>query len=86
MITTCKDISDFLMEYVDGALPLGQRVQFEAHLVLCRSCRNYLDSYRKTIELTKKTGVEDELPPVPEDLIKAILRSREGKGPPSGGA
>ena len=69
-------INDFLMEYLDGALPLAQRAAFESHLALCPSCRNYLGSYRRTVELAKEiseTGTTAPRPP--EELIRAILAS-----------
>lgn len=79
----CRDvINEFLMEFVDGQLPEAQRVRFEAHLALCRSCREYLDSYRTTIELARAAGDSGApLPEPPKDLIKAILESAPVKRP-----
>jgi anti-sigma factor RsiW len=70
-------INDFLMDYLDGTLPLTERMSFEVHLALCRSCRCYIDSYRKTIEAAKQSmgSLNAELPPPPEELVKAILAS-----------
>jgi anti-sigma factor RsiW len=70
-------INDFLMDYLDGTLPEAERLSFEHHLSLCRSCRCYIDSYRKTIETAKQCMdcPKTELPPPPEELVKAILAS-----------
>ena len=55
-----------------------QRSAFEAHIDGCLECKNYLDSYRKTIRLSKVAlSSTDPVPTtVPEDLVKAILALR----------
>lgn len=76
---TCKELAEFLNAYVDDALPPAQRRAFNLHLALCRSCRNYLRSYRLTIHLSHDClGAPDDAPPpeVPEALIAAILKAR----------
>lgn len=76
---TCREVADFLMEYEEGALPAAQRAAFEAHLHICRSCVNYLGSYRTTLALeTEAAADEIAAPPlVPDDLVRAILASRK---------
>ena len=76
---TCKDIAEFLADYLDRSLPWRQRTAFRIHLWLCRDCRRYLDSYRKTRgligSLKEDSGFQcDE--PVPEELVQAILAVR----------
>ena len=73
---TCREVSEFLMDYVDAALPDGQRVVFEEHLAVCPPCRNYLASYRKTVDLCGELDSPAE-ERVPEDLVKAILAARK---------
>lgn len=76
-------INEFLMAYLDRELPLAQRLKFEAHLALCRSCRAYLDQYRKTVEIAReamKAEPAGALPAPPEDLVKAILASAPRHG------
>ena len=73
---SCKDVADFLMDYLDGTLPLAQRMTFKLHLGLCRDCRRYLDSYKKTIEIGRIAHAAPELSDPPEELIQAILKSR----------
>lgn len=73
---TCREILDFLMDYVNGELLLAQRLKFDLHLSLCPPCRAYLASYRQTVELEKGLQKSD-IPPVPEDLVKAILEARK---------
>ena len=59
---SCKELTDFLAEYLDGSLPRWQRVAMKFHLLLCRDCRRYLKSYATTIALAHAIGQ-----PVPED-------------------
>jgi len=79
---TCRDALEFLDDYLEGTLPLGQSLAFNVHLGLCRACRNYLDSYRKTIAASKaactQTATQDKLP---EELIQAILSAKRDEAP-----
>jgi predicted anti-sigma-YlaC factor YlaD len=72
---TCREILDFLDAFLDGALTAEQRVLFQEHLDVCDDCVNYLDSYRATVRLGKEAFATD-LPPVPDDLVRAILAAR----------
>ena len=76
---TCQELLDFLMEYVEGQLPLGQLETFEEHLRACPPCVHYVDSYRETAGLGRSLCERDDaLPPdVPEALVEAILRARQ---------
>jgi predicted anti-sigma-YlaC factor YlaD len=76
---TCREVLEFLNEYLDGNLPLRQRLVFEVHLRLCRACRDYLDGYRKTIHASRTAlRTQDRAidQPLPDDLVKAILAAR----------
>ncbi len=76
---TCEELISFLMDYVDGELPLSEQRRFDRHLGLCTDCTDYVVSYRETVRLGKmicQPG-KDELPPdIPEDLVLAILEAR----------
>ncbi len=80
---TCKELIEFLMDYVDEELPAGEREHFEDHLGQCDECTTYLASYRETIRLGKMICQpnRDELPSdVPDDLVQAILAARRTDG------
>jgi anti-sigma factor RsiW len=77
---TCREFEDFVQQYLDDELPSPQLAMFELHLRLCRECRDYLAAYRRSLEIGRAAfKADDESLPedVPEDLIKAILESRE---------
>jgi len=71
----CREVAEFLMEYLDGALGEAERRVFEGHIEDCPACVNYLETYRETLRLGKIVFAPDaELPPhVPADLVPAIL-------------
>ena len=79
-MTCCREISDFLMAYLDGELPAEQREAFDKHLAACPPCATYLKSYEATVRLGKLCGCSG-LPaaPIPENLVKAILEARAKK-------
>jgi len=72
---TCRDVLEFLSDYLTGDLPHGTREAFESHLDSCESCRAYLDSYEKTIALAQGAGCDQEEAQPPRELEDAILRS-----------
>lgn len=78
---TCRELADFLLQYLEGELPAEQRAEFEEHLEDCPPCVHYLESYETTVQLEKEAArePEDALPPeeAPEALVRAILAARE---------
>jgi len=76
---TCRELIDFLMDYLSGEILPDQRVVFEEHLQECPPCVAYLRTYEATIRLGKASlePTEDELPAeVPAELVDAILAAR----------
>ena len=41
----CRELIDFLGDYLDDALPVVQLREFEEHMRCCPYCRDYLASY-----------------------------------------
>jgi anti-sigma factor RsiW len=75
---TCREFTDFLMEYLSGELSARERAEFERHLAECLDCSAYLQSYQETIKLGKAvfTDLDASVPQdVPEKLVQAILGS-----------
>ena len=75
---TCRELIDFIADYLDGALKEIQAIDFTRHLSVCPSCRAYLATYQVTIRAGKAAlhyddSVNDD---APEDLIRAILDIR----------
>ena len=80
LMITCEEFESFILAYLEDDLPERQRKVFEIHLKVCRECREYLRAYQASMSLAKSVfedrnaRVPDD---VPEDLVKAILDSRE---------
>ena len=71
-MTTCRELIEFLDDYVAGDLTSEQAERFNHHLTRCPSCRAYLESYRTTIAAAKRANAV-EIEDVPADLIVSIL-------------
>jgi anti-sigma factor RsiW len=76
MNLTCREVLDFLSDYLEGALPGATRVVFEEHLAACPACAAYLDNFRTTLHAAKSACAPQAAQAVPEDLVQAILASR----------
>ena len=77
---TCREFVDFLMDYLEGALPATQRATFQEHMGECPSCVTYLETYEETVRLGREVcrDLEGPVPEdVPEQLVRAILAARE---------
>ncbi len=68
---TCREVLDFLDDYVADGLPPASRHDFDRHLSVCPSCVAYLDSYRETTKMAKASMADIE--DVPPEVITAIL-------------
>ena len=80
---TCREVSEFLDDYISGELPPDRRMVFDRHIAACRDCQNYLGSYKQTMQLSKlaMTQPEDSVPgDVPEALVSAVLAARAKSG------
>ena len=78
---TCREIAEFLMQYIDGELPRHQRTTFEMHLADCPTCRVYLKSYELTVRLARSAespAGDSKIESVPDELVRMILESRSG--------
>jgi anti-sigma factor RsiW len=75
---TCRELADFIGDYLSGGLADNVRAAFERHLRVCPNCEKYLAGYQETIRLGKVALEDDGTVPdeVPEDLVTAILAAR----------
>jgi anti-sigma factor RsiW len=84
---TCRELIEFLADYLSGELPAEVRRLFEEHLAECPACVAYLETYEATIRLGKdafssvqELGCAD----APEELVAAILAARRRQDDQSG--
>jgi len=50
---TCRDATDLLLDFINGELNPEINTEFEKHLRVCPDCVAFLNTYKKTIEVTK---------------------------------
>ena len=81
---TCREATDFLMDYLSGELPEQTRHSFEQHLSVCPNCRRYLAIYKTTVELGRRAFDDENQTAanagIPEDLVAAILAAKASIG------
>lgn len=68
----CREVSGFLLGYVDGDLSADVVAEFHRHLDACANCREYLEQYRRTIAQSQALNQAADAP-IPDDLVKAVL-------------
>jgi anti-sigma factor RsiW len=78
---SCKEVCEFLSDFVDGQMSDARRLAFDAHLKACPPCAAYMEQFAATIKLSKKCCCpgKPELP-VPDDLISAVCRAMQADG------
>jgi len=76
---TCREVVEFLSDYLDHALAPAQHHAFEHHLAACDACVVYVRSYEQTVRLGKAAfddldaAADERLPP---GLVDAIVAAR----------
>lgn len=77
---TCRELADFIIDYVGGTLPPDVTRRFDHHLAICPNCVRYLANYRATVALGRRAFEDDNQSAqesgAPEELIAAILAAR----------
>jgi anti-sigma factor RsiW len=76
---SCRDVLEFLADYVAHELAPAPRRAFEEHLAECDACVAYLRSYEQAVRLG--TAAFDDLeetadPEVVQRLVEAVLAAR----------
>lgn len=72
---TCRQMTDLVLGYLTGKLSPSVKREFEQHLALCPDCMNFLNTYKKTVAVTKSVQQSD-LPARVRDNILSFLRKR----------
>ena len=76
---TCQAVIELLLEYLDESLTPEVLEAFERHLEGCPACVAYLDTYKKTRELTGEVSRV----PMPDEMkarLRAFLLERLARG------
>lgn len=69
----CREMVEFITDYLEGALPRSERKRFERHLAGCDGCTAYVEQMRQTIELVGRIE-PDKLTPATRDALLHTFR------------
>ena len=70
----CREVVELISDYIEGALPRGDRRRLEAHLAACEHCTEYLAQMRMTIRLTGRLRSGDLTPQMQDELVALYRR------------
>src|SRR5438309_6925057 len=72
---TCDQVTALVLGYLTDNLSASVRREFEQHLTICPDCMNFLNTYKKTVAVTKSVN-QREIPAYVRDNILIFLRKR----------
>ena len=70
---SCQELVELVTDYLEGALPTGERASFEHHIEICKGCHEYVRQMRQTVELTGSLTRAD-ISPEAEAVLLAAFR------------
>lgn len=77
---TCKEFDEFMLDYLEGGLPVWQKYICWLHVKMCRECAYFIQQYQRVVKLeqTAFDSPDAQVPDsVPEELVKAALAYRK---------
>jgi len=70
----CKELVEIITDYLEGTLSERDRARFDAHLMSCAPCREYVAEMHTTLRLTGRLTVESISPATRDQLLQAFRR------------
>lgn len=74
---SCKELVALVTDYLEGALPAGERIRFERHLAICPPCRAHLAQMRATLAVSGQLTEESLAPDARDHLLTAFRAWRD---------
>jgi anti-sigma factor RsiW len=68
---TCRELAEILFDYIQGELDAELCRHIDQHLLGCSPCTTYVETYRITIQLTRKLPQA----PLPPELAERLQRA-----------
>jgi anti-sigma factor RsiW len=81
---TCRELTEVVTDYLEGAMAPGERARFDAHLELCDGCANYVSQMRQTIRTVGELSPSEVEATVPDAVLAAFRAWRRGDPLPEG--
>jgi anti-sigma factor RsiW len=69
---SCRELVELVTDYLEGALPVEERLRFEDHIARCGGCTIYLEQIRQTISLLGHLPEEALTPDAERELLEAF--------------
>ena len=70
---SCREVVELVTDWLEGALPPGERARVELHLAGCEGCAVYVEQMRETVRIAGRLH-EEELEPALRDELVAAFR------------
>ena len=80
MMMTCREVRDYLFDYLAGDLAPQERGELERHVDGCRHCADSLDATRNVLRVSRAALARVDEPSatdVPGSLVQAIKAHRQ---------
>ncbi len=71
----CQQITDLILDYITGELHPDTASELEKHLHICPDCVAFMNTYKKTVEVTRSLPCED-IPPEMEKRVSRFLQKK----------
>jgi hypothetical protein len=75
----CRRIAELLGDYLEGVLPRATQDLIDFHIDGCPPCVAFLNTYRGTVNATRKLA-EVPIPPELKNRLLSVLKSARGPG------
>ena len=68
----CREFVELVSDYLEGTLPEGERIRFEAHLAECDGCAGYLEDMRRLVDTLHEVPEPPPDPATRDALLRAF--------------
>ena len=72
----CNELVEIITDYLEQTLPEHDRARFDAHLMTCPGCREYVEEMRSTLRLTGRLTTESISAGARDQLLRAFRRMK----------
>jgi len=74
-LPSCEELETFTQDYIANELEPSLKEKFDNHLLKCKNCANFIESYKKTTQL----GKYFEPPPIDTEFKNMLKEYLQGK-------
>ena len=72
----CNELVEMITSYLEETLSTHDRARFDAHLMTCPGCREYVEEMRATLRLTGRLSAESISASARDQLLRAFRRMK----------